>query len=135
MVVDDEPLIRTVLGEILKSHDLEVVCQAGDGAEAVRKARQFKPDLVLMDIKMPVMNGFEAARLIMHEQPEISILMLTQYQSAAFAREAAAAGASGYVSKGGASVDLLAAIQKACARHLENQGSRTPAAHRRPARI
>ena len=113
LVVDDSEVVRRGICQILQSQaDIEVICEAADGADAVRKARQHKPDLVLMDITMPVMNGFEAVRRIKHELPSTLILMVSQFDSAPFAREAVAAGATGYVLKSDAACDLIPALRK-----------------------
>jgi YesN/AraC family two-component response regulator len=78
LVVDDSEVVRRGICQILQSHAaIEVICEAADGADAVRKARQHKPDVVLMDITMPVMNGFEAVRRIKHELPSTLILMVS----------------------------------------------------------
>jgi YesN/AraC family two-component response regulator len=113
LLVDDSKVVRRGLRQILQSRaDIEVICEAADGADAVRKACEHRPDVVLLDIAMPVMNGFEAARRIKHEFPSTLILMVSQFDSAPFAREAVAAGASGYVVKSNASSQLIPALRK-----------------------
>jgi DNA-binding NarL/FixJ family response regulator len=81
-------------------------------ADAVRKAREHRPDVVLLDITMPVMNGFEAARRMKQELPSTRILMVSQFDSAPFQREAMAAGASGYVVKSTAASELIPGLRK-----------------------
>jgi len=96
LVVDDSEVVRRGICRILKSQaDIEIVSEASDGAEAVCKVLEHRPDIVLLDITMPVMNGFDAARRIKHEIPSTLILMVSQFDSAPFAKEAIAAGASG----------------------------------------
>jgi DNA-binding NarL/FixJ family response regulator len=119
LVVDDVEIVRRGICQILQTQaDIEIVCESADGADAVRKVREHRPDVVLLDINMPVMNGFEAARRIKHEFPSILILVVSQSDSAPFAREAIAAGASGYVMKGNAGTELIPMLRKTVSQHV-----------------
>lgn len=100
LVVDDNESIRRTICQLLHSEvDIEVVCEAVDGDDAIQKARQYLPDLVLLDITMPSMNGLEAARILKQEFPATHIVILTQHDSRGFQWAALAAGVSGYVVK------------------------------------
>ncbi|MBF8267761.1 MAG: chemotaxis protein CheY [Dehalococcoidia bacterium] len=100
MLVDDSPLFRKGLSGLLSScPDMEVIGEAGDGLEAMEKAREFLPDLVLMDIYMPRCNGLEATRLIKEEMPSIKIVMLTVSEDEQHLFETVKAGAEGFVLK------------------------------------
>jgi DNA-binding NarL/FixJ family response regulator len=119
LVVDDSDIIRRLICQILQTQpDIEVVCEASDGEDAIRKVRVHRPDVVLMDITMPVMNGFDATRRIKHEFPLTLVLVVSQYDSAPFMREAIAAGASGYVVKDNASAELIPALRKTVSEHM-----------------
>jgi YesN/AraC family two-component response regulator len=111
LVVDDSETVRRGLRRLLQTQvDIHVVGEAVDGVDAIRKTQIYKPDVVLMDAAMPTMNGFEAARHIMGELPSTLILMVSQFDSDAFAREALAAGAVGYILKSNASKQLIPAL-------------------------
>jgi DNA-binding NarL/FixJ family response regulator len=121
LIVDDSEVVRRSICQILQSEsDIEVVSEAADGAEGVRQAIKHRPDVVLLDVRMPVMNGFEAARRIKHELPSAFILMVSEFDSATFLREAAAAGASGYLLKSSVGNDLVPALRKIYLQHAES---------------
>ena len=99
LVVDDNESIRRTICQLLHSEvDIEVVCER-DGDDAIQKTRQYLPDLVLLDITMPSMNGLEAARILKQEFPSMHVLILTQHDSRGFQWAALAAGVTGYVVK------------------------------------
>ena len=98
MVVDDQTLFRTGLVEILRK-SFDVVTEAQDGAQAVRKAAAHHPDVILMDVEMPFMNGIEAMQRIVKAHPEMKVIMLTGHRDDAYVLEAMKSGASGYILK------------------------------------
>jgi DNA-binding NarL/FixJ family response regulator len=109
--VDDfEPYRLFVVSLLHERSDLKVICGVSNGLEAVEKAQELKPDLVLMDIGLPGLNGIEAARRIRGLAPNSKIIFLTQESSPELVREAAMLGASGYVLKSHAQTDLLIAV-------------------------
>ena len=111
LVADDREAIRRQVRLILASRpNLEVCAEAADGTEAVEKTRELNPDLVVLDITMPKMNGLEAAREIKSFAPEIPILILTVHKSKQLMEEAAKIGVRGYVTKADASQNLLTAV-------------------------
>lgn len=91
--------------------DWEVIGEASDGAEAVEKARDLSPDVMVLDVTMPRMNGLDACRLLRRQSPALEILFVTQHDSPQMMREALEAGARGYVVKSNAARDLLAAVE------------------------
>jgi two-component system nitrate/nitrite response regulator NarL len=116
-VVDDNETVRRSLCAFLKFQaDIEVICEASNGAEAIVLARHYRPDLILMDITMPTMNGFEATRVIRKEMPEIAILMVSHHESSAVMQEALSAGAAGYIVKDDITRCLLPELQKLAAK-------------------
>jgi DNA-binding NarL/FixJ family response regulator len=111
LVVDDfEPYRQLVVSLLDKDPGLEVVGEASDGLDAVAKAQQLRPDLILMDIGLPNLNGLEAARRIIRILPESKIVFLTQEMSPEFVQAAFKLGASGYVIKQQAKKDLSVAV-------------------------
>ncbi len=99
MLVDDHALVRNGIGSLLISNNIDVVGEAGDGLEALEKVRQLKPDIILMDIRMPRCNGLEATRLIKAEMPDIKIVILTVSDDDKDLFEAIKNGADGYLLK------------------------------------
>ncbi len=117
LVVDDHTVVRQALALMLSQEaDIEVVGEASNGKAAVDMARALNPDIVLMDVNMPIMNGIEATRAIHGELPRICIIGLSMYERNEQAAPMLDAGAVGYVSKSDAPDILLAAI-RACSRH------------------
>ena len=111
LIADDHRLFAEALEAILAADDrIEVVGQAGDGSEAVELARRLGPDLVLMDVSMPVLDGFEATREIRAEAEDVRVLMLTGSNSRADVDRSREAGASGYVTNDRIASELVAAI-------------------------
>jgi len=111
-VVDDFEAFRRLLCSILeKMTELQVICQASDGLEAVQRAEELQPDLILLDIGLPTLNGIEAARQIRRLSPESKIIFLTQESSTDVVQEGLNLGARGYVLKTRAALDLVAAVE------------------------
>jgi DNA-binding NarL/FixJ family response regulator len=112
LVVDDHPIVRQGLKTLLEGRSgWEVVGEASDGMEAIEKAGQLRPDVMVLDVTMPRMNGLEACRAIRRTSPELEILFVTQHDSPQMMREALDAGARGYVVKSNAARDLLEAVE------------------------
>jgi DNA-binding NarL/FixJ family response regulator len=115
LVVDDyKPFRRFVCSTLGKRRHLQVIGEASDGLEAVRKAEELKPDLMVLDIGLPSLNGIEVARRIRKLCPECKILFLSQGSSADVAQEAFSLGAMGYVVKTHAGSELSAAVEAVC---------------------
>jgi len=111
LVVDDHTIVRDGICALLRvAGDIEVVGEAADGKEALEMARKFIPDVMLIDIAMPYMNGLEATRRIHKELPGVKILILTQYDDKENVFSAIEAGASGFISKTAASSELASGI-------------------------
>ena len=118
LIAEDETIIRLDLRALLESNGFEVCGEARDGEEAVALARSLEPDLAIMDVKMPKLDGIDAARKILGERP-IPIVMLTAYGQEELVSRAVEAGVFGYLVKPFREQDLLPAIQTARARHEE----------------
>jgi two-component system, response regulator PdtaR len=126
LVAEDETIIRLDLRALLEQAGFDVCGEARDGVEAVELARELQPDLAVMDVKMPRLDGIEAARRILEERP-IPIVMVTAYGQDEIVSRAVEAGVFGYLVKPFREQDLLPAIQTARARHDELQALRAEA--------
>ncbi|MGB6387539.1 MAG: response regulator transcription factor [Terriglobales bacterium] len=119
LLVDDHPVVRQGLRTLLQGRsELEVVDEASDGLEAVQKVGSLQPDVVVLDVTMPRMNGIEACRIIKQKNPGLEVLFVTQHDSPQMMREALAAGARGYVVKSNLARDLVEAVE-AVSQHRE----------------
>ncbi len=112
LVVDDHEVIRRAICSLLSSDPiLDVICQTADGEQAVLKAEELQPDLVLLDISLPGISGIEAARRIRSVSPDSRIIFLSQHDSQQVVEDAVRAGGHGFVAKMDAGSDLLKAIR------------------------
>lgn len=112
LLVDDHAILRAGLRALLANYpDLQVVGEAGDGADAVIRVNELKPDVVVMDVAMPGMNGLSATRQIVQDHPQTKILILTQYSNKEYVLPLLKAGAGGYVLKQAVDTDLVTAIR------------------------
>lgn len=112
LLVDDHAVLRTGLAMLLNAQsDLEVVGEAGDGADAVARARETKPDVVVMDLTMGRHGGLEAIAAIRRAHPSTQVLVLSMHTDLSYVRTALAAGALGYVAKSVADAELLTAVR------------------------
>jgi two-component system, NarL family, invasion response regulator UvrY len=115
LVVDDHPAVREVLVRLLQDGGLRVIGEATDGQEAVRQCELLRPDIVLLDISMPRLNGFEAAREIARLCPTVKVIFLTGHCPEGYAQEAIRAGGAGFITKKNAAFCVLDAIEAALA--------------------
>ena len=114
LIVDDHQMFRDGLKALLAlQNDVEVVGEAQNGQEAVVLSRDLCPDIILMDVNMPVMDGVEATRRIIAETPDMKILALSMYSDNSFVKGIMRAGALGYIMKGGDFEEISGAIRRA----------------------
>ncbi|TDC80995.1 response regulator transcription factor, partial [Nonomuraea deserti] len=112
LIADDQGMVRTGFTVFLSGQpDIEVVGEAADGREAVERAAQLDPDVVLMDVRMPVMNGLEATREILARQESTKVLILTTFDLDDYVYEALRAGASGFLLKDASAAQLAEAVR------------------------
>lgn len=112
LVVDDSPdWQRFLLARLASNCDLKIIAVANDGLEAVQKAAELQPDLLLMDLNLPVMNGFDATRRVREVSPNCKVLFLTQNASRDLVSAAFEAGACGYIVKSDSGADLVPGIK------------------------
>src|ERR687897_325143 len=113
LIADDHALVREGLRTMLSGEEgIEVIAEANDGRQALDTCRELKPDLVLMDVRMPVMDGLEATKKIKQEMPRTSVIMVTMHENPDYLFEAIKAGAAGYVLKDASGERLLGAVRR-----------------------
>lgn len=118
LTVDDHPLLREGIATLIKGErDMELIAEASDGEEAIKQFRQHRPDVTLMDLQMPKLNGTEAINRIRNEFPNAKIIVLSTYSGDAQILRAIKAGARGYILKGHVGRELLEAIRSVHAGH------------------
>jgi len=112
MLVDDHKILRDALKGVLeREHDIVLVGEANDGAEALRRARELHPEIILMDVGLPILGGIEVTRAILAEQPETKVIALSTFSDRRIVLQMLDAGASGYVVKSAGREELLRAIR------------------------
>lgn len=129
LLVDDHPIVRQGLRTLLEARPgWEVVGEASDGVEALEKVEKLQPDVVVLDVTMPRMNGLEACRLIQQKEKTsgLEVLFVTQHDSPQMMREALDAGARGYVVKSNAARDLLEAVEAVSQHRVFTALARSP---------
>jgi two-component system, NarL family, response regulator NreC len=116
LLADDHTVVRQGLRRVLEEHfDWHVVAEASDGRDAVRQAEEHKPDIAILDIAMPLLNGIEATRQIVRHVPTVRVLVLSMHADEAYITQVLHAGAAGYLLKDSADVDLLQAVSAVAA--------------------
>jgi DNA-binding NarL/FixJ family response regulator len=113
LLVDDHALVRRGFRRMLEDEpDMEVVGEAGDGDEAIKLARKLRPQVVVMDCALPQMNGLDATRQILQDEPETAVLMLSMHSENTWVRQAIDAGAKGYILKNALNLELGPAVRR-----------------------
>src|ERR1700747_2605682 len=114
LLADDHALIRQGLKALLEKQGFQIVSEASDGQEALRSVEKTQPDVAIIDISMPILNGIDAARELKKSAPKTKIILLTQHDEDQYVTEALRAGVKGYVLKSQAADDLIHAIREVC---------------------
>ncbi len=114
LLADDHALIRQGLRALLERQGFQVTCEAADGQETLWVAGKVHPDIAILDISMPVLNGIDAARELTKSSPKTKVILLTQHDEDQYVTEALRAGVKGYVLKSQAAEDLVQAIREVC---------------------
>ncbi len=118
VLADDHILVRQGLKSLLEREGFQVVAEASDGQEVLRHVKSLQPDIAVIDITMPILNGLNAARELAHSFPKTKTILLTQHDEDQYVSEALEAGVKGYVLKSQAASDLLQAIQQVSRGHV-----------------
>lgn len=127
LIADDHALVRSGLRSMLQREPgIEIVGEARNGREAVELCRSLRPDLVLMDVRMPEMDGLEATRAIKQEFPETAVLMVTMHENRDYMLEATKAGAAGYVLKDASRNELISAVRRVAGDEPSNSQAAQP---------
>ena len=127
LIADDHALVRSGLRSMLQREPgIEIVGEARNGREAVKLCRSLRPDLVLMDVRMPDMDGLEATRAIKREHPETGVLMVTMHENRDYMLEATKAGAAGYVLKDAPRNELVSAVRRVADAEPSNSQAAQP---------
>ncbi len=114
LIADDHEVVRQGIKQLIDNHPkIEFIGEACDGGEALAKIKELRPDVVLLDIGMPGLNGLQAANLIHTSQPETKLIMFSMYEKEAYAHQALALGACGYLLKTASGKEIIEAIEKA----------------------
>src|SRR5260370_4788881 len=114
LLADDHSLVRQGLKALLERQGFQVASEASDGQEAVRLAAKVQPEVAILDISMPVLNGLDAARELLKSSPKTKVVLLTQHDEDHYVTEALRAGSKGYVLQSQAAHDLVHAIREVC---------------------
>jgi two-component system response regulator NreC len=114
LLADDHALIRQGIKALLEKQGFQIVGEAADGQETIRSAEKTQPDVAIIDISMPVLNGVDTARELKKSAPKTKVILLTQHDEDQYVTEAMRAGVRGYVLKSQAAEDLMLAIQEVC---------------------
>ena len=119
VLADDHPIVREGLKQLVNAQpDMRVVGEAGDGAEACKVARELQPDVLVMDLSMPVLDGAQATQQVRRECPDVRVLALTVHEERLYLTQLLRAGASGFVLKRAAGADLVRAVRTVAAREI-----------------
>jgi two-component system response regulator NreC len=113
-LADDHALIRQGLKALLEKQGFQIVSEASDGQETIRSVEKTQPDVAIIDISMPILNGVDAARELKKSSPRVKVILLTQHDEDQYVTESLRAGVRGYVLKSQAAEDLVHAIQEVC---------------------
>jgi two-component system response regulator NreC len=114
VLADDHTILRNGLRHVLERQGFSIVGEAGDGREAIEVVERTKPDVIIMDIAMPLLNGIEAAKRITSDHPKTAVLILSMHSDEAYILKALKAGARGYLLKDSAEADLIQAVRAVC---------------------